>query len=722
MPEKVPIRFSILLLMFIWIGSVPEQGFAQNQVDFHTEIVPVLTKLGCNSGACHGAAVGRGGFKLSLYGSQPASDFRAITRDSKGRRIHRKDPLKSLLIRKPGGDIDHGGDQRFDISDPAGQRLIHWIEQGAALGRPNPLLDFDVGESPIQIANPGGVHAFRFHATFQDGSSRDVTAWTVLTSNDPSSVSIDPRSNRATIHRRGRHVVLARFLNRIAPIEILVPYYDSNSSIVQSRSENLVDRYIDQKLDQLNIPSSDQVDDAAFLRRLSLDLTGRLPTPDQREQFLADERTDKRSQLIDELLNEEAFTDFWTYQLATQLQIRSQPGDPKGAYVYHHWLRDQIKSKQSWNKIAREMLLAKGDSHLVGQANFYRTAGDARLQSEFVTEALLGVRLRCANCHDHPLDHWTQDDYHGLAAVFSQVRQSRFVQLNPAGENIHARTGKPAIPRIPGDSNIGLQETDVRVPLADWMLADSNPYFARAMVNRIWKSLMGRGLVEPLDDLRSTNPATHPELLQRLAEDFQSHGFQLRHSIGLICNSQAYQRSVGPPQNPEFHALYWGDAMIRPLQAEVLADSIGDVTGIWESYEGMPLTTRAIELHDPRVPAPSLDVLGRCSRDGSCAGDSAVSGGLASQLHLLNGPLVNQKISQPGSRLHTLIAAQASPEEIVSDVYRRALSREPNGEELEYWVNQMSSTKPGSRTRDRRQRWEDFVWSMLNSREFTTNH
>ncbi len=716
------IRSSAKIVTLICALLANQSTSAEDPIDFKSEVIPVLTRLGCNAGSCHGSAAGRGGFKLSLYGSQPSEDYRALVRDAKGRRINRNDPRKSLLLRKPGGDMDHGGQQRFDIDDPAGEILAKWIRQGANLNVETELKAFDVGDSTVELEKPGVEYAFQFLATFKDGKQRDVTRWTLLTSNDESSLSIKRDINRAKILRPGRHIVLARFMDQVTPVEILVPYYQSGESFVENEQWNRVDRFIFEKLDQLNVSKGAQLDDQAFLRRLSLDLTGRLPSPRQIEAFLADNAANKRSNLIAEWLSGQEFVDYWAYQIATQLRIRSQAADKIGARVYHDWLRDQIAEHKSWKVIASEMLLSVGDSHEFGPANFYRTTGDARLQSEFVTESLMGVKLRCANCHNHPLDHWTQDDYHGLAAIFAQVKQARVISLDPSGENIHARTGKPAVPRIPGEYFIESKDADIRVPLARWMLDDSNPYFAQAMVNRIWKSLMGRGLVEPVDDLRSTNPATHPELLAWLADDFVQHDFDLRHTIDLICNSLAYQRAIGSQDDPEFRRTYYADAMLRPLSAEVLADAICDVTGIWETYGDLPKGTRAIELYDSKIVSPTLDILGRCSRDESCESEPNVAGGLASRLHLLNGRLLNQRILDLDSSLQVMIRNENTTEQIVNFFYERAFSRWPRSEELMFWKSRIESEMGEVDPPERVQRLEDFVWSILNSREFTTNH
>lgn len=692
-------------------------GNASGQVDFKTELIPLFTRHGCNAGACHGSAAGRGGFKLSLYGSQPQEDYVAIALEGKGRRINRANAANSLLIRKPAGELEHGGNQLFDLSDEEVRLICNWIEQGATYDESSQLSTFDVGPQSLVIQHPNESHAFQFKATFSDGSSKNVTKWTVLTAEDPSSVKIDRSKNAAFIRRAGRHVLIARFLDQVQPIEVLVPF-ESETEHSYPVAQNFIDQLIDEKLDQLNLPPGQPIGDSEFLRRVSLDLTGRLPTLEQLETFLGDSSGDKRQRWIERLLVTEAFNDYWTHRLALQLRLRSRAKDQTGARVYHDWLRQAVAENRSWKEIASSLLLATGDSHQNGPANFYRTTNDARQQAEFVTESLLGVRLRCANCHDHPFDRWTQDDYHGLASVFATVNQSRFVTLDPHGENIHAKTGQPAVPRVPGEAFIRHAD-DLRIPFSKWAIDDGNPYFARSMVNRLWKALLGRGLVEPVDDLRSTNPATHPELLKKLADDFVTHQFDIRHTLKTICNSETYQRSVGSPDTPDLHRVFYANATIRRLSPEVLADSISDVIGVADSFPGQPANTRAVQLPDPNIPAQSLDVLGRCSREEPCENSSATASvGLATQLHLLNGELINQRITAPGSHYQRMLEQQSSVDEIVQFFYLKAFSRNPNEAEKGFWTEKLAADEPA----DQAAKFEDFVWSVLNSREFTTNH
>lgn len=713
-----------LATMLLSVAMLNANVSAQDSIDFRTQVLPVLTKLGCNAGSCHGSAAGRGGFKLSLYGSRAGEDFLAITRTAKGRRINQHDVLNSLFLRKPGGELEHGGDQLFDLDDDAAQVLVNWIRQGAKDNHTRKLRSFELGPSTIRVEELDSTHQFKFTAHFDDGTQEDVTPLTVLTANDPSSASIDSLTNQVIVHRRGRHILIARFLDVVKPIELIVPYQRTGKKITWMAGQNYIDDYIYSKLNQLGLATTGRCSDASFLRRISLDLTGRLPTVVQVKAFLSDESVTKRSKLIEKLLTSDAFTDYWTYRLATQLRIRSQGPDASGAKAYHNWIQTQIALNRSWKEIASAMLWSSGDSHLVGEANFYRTTRDPRLQAEFASEALMGVSLRCANCHSHPLDHWTQDDYHGLAAIFARTRQTRFVGPNPNGENIHPLTGRAATPRVPGVRDLE-ESDDPRRDFAEWLFETNNPYFAKAMVNRLWKALMGHGLVEPVDDLRNTNPATHPELLRKLAADFAVNNFDMRRTISLICNSQAYQRSLtSGTEDPALQAFYYGSAIAQPLAPEVLADAICDVTGVKEHFNGQSAGTRAIQLFDAKISSQSLDILGRCSRDQSCESDGGPgNGGLSTQLHLMNGQLINRKLASEKGRLRKLIKNFTSNDEILEEFYLLSFSRFPTNPEMDFWLKTIESgDKNNDDGKARLEQLEDFVWGLLNSKEFLLNH
>ena len=453
---------------------------------------------------------------------------------------------------------------------------------------------------------------------------------------------------------------------------------------------------------------------------MTLDLTGRLPAPGAVTAFLADSDANKRETLVDALLDSDEFNEYWTLQLAKLLRIHSEGGNTQGAFAYHQWLAQQIRERVGYDQIARSVILATGDSREVGPANFYRTVNSAGEQAEFMSELFMGARLRCANCHNHPLDKWTQDDYHGLAAIFAKIEANgQVIKVKPSGEVIHPATREKAVPRIPGDRFLPTDVTDGRLELVDWLTGVGNPYFAKAIVNRLWKAMMGRGLVEPVDDFRSTNPATHPELLTELADDFVAHGYDLRRTLKRIALSAAYARSANTlPQNATDDRFY-SHALQKPLESEVLADAISDVLGVPDVYGNEPEGTRAVSLFDPNTASDALDILGRCGRETSCESSAGATDGLQRKLHLFNGDLLNARISVPGSRLDRLVSIGKSPMEIVNEFYLAALSRHPTDTEQQFWEQHIDVNASAN---SQHAILEDIVWSLLTCNEFVMNH
>ena len=693
-------------------------GGGESTVDFDNEIMPVITKAGCNTGACHGAAIGRGGFKLSLYGGDPESDYRSIVLDLEGRRVNLARPDESLIVLKPTESIEHEGGYRLEDDGAGAELLLKWIQQGTPRFQKRRLTRFNVSPKSHVADRIDATLQLKGTAQFADGSHIDVTQWTVFTPEDPTTVEVDPETATAKILRRGRHIVVARYLDQVVPIEIIVPLSESTVDLSDEPRRNFIDESVLELLSTLRLPVSPEADDATFLRRVTFDLTGRLPSIELQDDFLSNESRQKRGELIDQLLTSEEFNEYWTWQLAKLLRIHSQPGDAQGARTYHEWLRKQIADGVPYDQFAREILMATGDTHQVGPANFYRTVGGAREQAEFASELFMGNRLRCANCHNHPFDRWTQDDYHGLAAIFAKLTRGRVIELTSRGKVTHPRTEEPAIPRIPGSEYLE-SHGDGREAFAIWLTDRQNPYFAKAFVNRLWKAMMGRGLVEPTDDLRATNPATHPALLDQLAEDFTEHNYDLRHTLRRIARSATYGRSARALPETIADDRYYSHALTRPLQPEVLADAISDITGIADQYGDQPLGTRAVALFDSNASSESLDILGRCSRAESCETGEEATGGLTRKLHLFNGPLINRRISDPHGRLAKLIAAGQTPDAIVDEFYRRALCRHPLRREKEYWSKHLAVANDPE---PQQEVLEDFVWSLLTCREFVTNH
>ncbi len=704
------IRSLTLLAMCCASGNV----VADERVDFTNDIVPVITKLGCNTGSCHGSAAGRGGFKLSLYGGDPASDFDAMVHQWEGRRVNIASPENSLILLKPTESIAHGGGYLIDEDSEAYRLLRTWIEQGPSNFSPRSLQQVRVSPSKVSNLGVGGSVELQVTASFDDETARDVTRWTVFSPEDDTSVSIDEDSHRLTVHRRGRHLVVARYLNQVIPIEIIAPLNDDFEAR-SVPSHNWIDDFVTERLNQMHLPASGQATDEQWVRRVSLDLTGRLP-------IASDVHPDglDRRQYLDRLMSSESFVEYWTFRIAKWLRVGSRSNDPLATHVYHEWLSYQLRDNVGYDEMVRSLLVSSGDTQQVGPANFYRTVAGPREQAELFSEVFMGSRLRCANCHHHPLDRWTQEDYHGLAAIFANVQMDQTVKVIAGGEVIHPATLEPAVVRIPGivDPLADNVAIDAREQLAGWLIDPNNPYFARVVVNRLWDAMMGRGIVDPPDDFRSTNPPTHPELLDALAHDFVDHGYSIRRTLRLIAESATYSRSSVAVDVNALDEAFYSRSLPRPLSAEVLADAISDVLGVALQYGDEPLGTRAVTLASPMVASKTLDILGRCSAMSTCESQRGGGGGLKQQLHLLNGELLNVRIDDPRGRLAMALRSSQDPMQIVEQFYFAALHRAPTGQEISRWQQALD----GAETKIQHEILEDFVWALLCCDEFITNH
>jgi hypothetical protein len=697
--------------------------------DFDTQVLPVLSRAGCNAGACHGAAAGRGGFKLSLFGGDPAADYRAIVHELEGRRVNLARPEQSLLVQKPTWQLDHEGGQRFEEDSEFARLFVDWIRAGAPRGAGPALVALHVDPQQATVEQVPAEVTLRATARLADGSSRAVDKLAVLTPADSAAIEIAGQG-RLRVLRPGRHAVVVRFLTHVVAVQITAPHSSPHAprEALISRSEkttvprsNWIDDEINATLTALRLTPAPRADDATLLRRATLDLAGRLPTSDRVREYLADEREGKFAAEVNRLLASPGFAEYWTYKYARWLRIQIHPNDEEGTKTFHAWLREQIESGRPLDEWTAEMITAGGDAHHHGPANFHRAAADARGEAEYVTESLLGVRLRCANCHNHPLDQWTQDDYHGLAAIFAGLERGPMVALKAGGEVIHPATGQAAVPRIPGERFLS-GEGDHRQMLADWITSKDHRRFAKAQVNRLWQALFGRGLVEPIDDLRDTNPATHPTLLDRLAEDFIEHDCDLRHTLRVLANSAAYQRSSRPLAGAVRDDRYYSHALRRPLAAEVLLDAIGDAVGAPSRFvdlrgEPVPGQPRAISLYAPHLASSVLGPLAQCDRRANCVvdGPAPTLDDLDVQLHWINGPLVNSRLTHADSELARLARTNLSTRKLLDEYYLRTLSRLPSAEEVEFWLPKLRGTS-------RHKKCQDLAWALLSCREFVTNH
>ena len=693
---------------------------------FVDDIVPILAKTGCSTGACHGANAGRGGFRLSLLGYEPDSDWTAITRHAAGRRISRSSPDDSLLLRKATGTMPHGGGARFSPDSVEHRTLRDWIAAGA----PGPTESDAVVALQVQpstrLLAVGESQQFRVVATTRSGKIRDVTARTLFGSADGGLLTVD-KDGKATSVAPGEGAVVVRYGGAFTVARTTTPFGPPRTPAPAS---NPIDRLVNQKAASLGLEPGPLCSDDEFLRRASLDIAGRLPTPQQVREFLADNSPDKRARLTDRLLASPDYVDHWTLKWADLLRVAKKTLFPKGVDAYHGWIKDAVARNRPWDQVCRELLTSTGSAYQVGPVNFlragtemYQPTADPRDLGEATAQTLLGVRLQCARCHNHPYEKWTQDQFLQLSAFFARLEskpgaepQEQVVGVNTWGEIWHPRGTGRVLPAaldakpLPAD-----HAADRRIALADWMTAPGNPFFAKLLANRLWKHYVGRGLVEPVDDFRVTNPSTNDPLLEHLANDLRTHGYDLRHTMRQIVLSDTYQRSSRSTPRTARDTRYHTRFLPRRLAAEPLLDAIGDATGTREAFDGYPAGTRALQLKETSVASAFLDAFGRPPRHTTCECERSNEPSVGQALLLLNSPIVQAKLGATGGRVRTLLERGAKPGEIVEELTLATLGRRPSVSEIERGTAWLAKGK------DKSAAAEDLLWALLNSKEFVFN-
>jgi hypothetical protein len=704
-------------------------------VSFRYDVLPILSRAGCNQGTCHGNGEGRGGLKLSLKGEDPVGDFDILIRQGGGRRVNRVEPGGSLLLRKATAAMPHGGGRRFPADSPEYALLARWIAEGARDDAPEAprLVKLELTPREAVLTEPARLQRLGVRARFSDGSLRNVAPLAVYNAGDP----------LVQVSEDG----LVRFDNS-ADVAVLVRYADQMENVrltyVPARRsfawkpvppQNWVDEVNFRRLKLLRLQPSEVAPDSVFLRRAYLDALGVLPTPAETRAFLQDQTPDKRSRLIEALLQRPEFDDFWTMKWGDVLRLEERTLDPKGSAAYRQWIRDSIAGKKPLDQFARELLTATGSTYANPPANYYRRTRTALELAENTAQVFMGTRMLCAKCHNHPFERWKQDDYYTLAAFFARVdrkgeftRKDRFDLHELIGEETIGvaekgsvelpRTGRPAPARIyaPGQAGSDTPPVaagqDPRVVFADWLTRPDNPFFARAAVNRIWFHLMGRGLVDPVDDLRESNPAANPELLDRLAADFRANGYDLRHVVRTVMNSRTYQLSAEPNVTNADDDRFFSRALPQRLGAEVLLDAVSQVLEAPERFAGYPDGTRAVNLIPVKQRHPFLKLFGQPQRESVCECERAGETTLGQSFALISGELVHAKLKVPGNRVGRLLAAGAPDAEIIGELYLAAYSREPTSPERDQALAYLRGKK------DRREALEDLAWALVNSKEF----
>jgi len=712
-------------------SAITLEGRVLRSWDFGQDIVPILTRSGCNTGSCHGRADGQNGFHLSLFGYDPAGDYVALTRDGGQRRLSRFAPQESLFLAKATGRVAHGGGARFLVQSPDYETLLAWLRDGAQerAGKTHgDLVKVTVDPSLARQKEPG-PRQIRVSAHFKDGHERDVTRLASFRVNDDSAAAVT-QQGRALLKTRAETDVIVRYQSQIMNVRLsAVINPDLKFDFSQVKRRNFIDDELFKRLESLKVPPSPPASDAAFLRRVSLDLTGEQPAPDEVRQFLADHDPDKRIKLIDRLLAKPEFVLFWRIKLGDLLQI-SSARQGNGAYRYQAWIDNCLSKNRPWDGVVRTLLTALGDPNDLetgGPVNYAMDSLEANVAAELTAQRFLGLRLRCAQCHNHPFDIWTQDDYFGLAAFFAKVQRGgrgmmaarATITINPQGQILHLRTKQPASPRLlDGKPVTTAGKDDPRKALAAWITAPDNPYFARAVSNWVWAQLFGKGLVDPADDMSRANPPVHPELLDALARHFIAKKFDLRDLIRTIASSETYGFSSSPVAGNKQDTRLFSHQITRPLTAHQMADALAQATDVPNRFENDAARgyRRAIEVADPTKSSTILDTFGRCARTDTCATTPAPPLSLRQALLLIGGDVIETKVTSLNGYLTSALKLELEPEELVENLYYRTVCRPPTAEELSHWAAELKGAS------SRKDAAEDLFWSLLNSREFAFNH
>ncbi|MDB5336116.1 MAG: Protein of unknown function (DUF1553)/Protein of unknown function [Planctomycetaceae bacterium] len=714
-------------------GSAVGGAVRTAPIEFTRDVLPALTKAGCNSGACHGSFQGRGGFQLSLLGFDAAFDYDVLTKASRGRRLNAGIPERSLLLLKPTGAMPHGGGRRIAPDSEVAAIIKTWISQGMAGPRPDDLrglsLKVEPSELTIRVKAEGAAAeptVLKVVASFADGSSRDVTKWASYDIREKLTAEVS-RLGTVTAHRPGKTAVQVKYLGQVAAVSVSVPYAAPSS--FEFPVQNFIDELAVVEWKRLGAKPAPLADDATFLRRVYLDLIGTLPTPAEVRKFLADTSATKRSQVIDELLARPEYVDFWSLRMADLLRAHRRYLGDKGLASFSGWIRQSVRENKPLDQLTRELLTSQGNLFTNGPVGYYFIDEKVEDLAETTSQVFLGVRLQCTRCHHHPNEVWSQEDYYGLAAFFTRLETkdsgtqgSKFggpKSLRPsAKENPNRKPLLTVAPRLFGEPVLPADATsaDPRQKLAEWITKPDNPFFARNFTNRYWQALLGRGLVEPVDDMRATNPAAFPALLDALAKDFAAHHFDAKYLLRTICNSRVYQ--LAPELNPQqdVDGLLFTHRIPKRLSAEVLLDGINQLTGSSEVFEGQPVGTRAIALPDPTIVSHFLSTFGRPLRNSPCDCARGASLDLSQALHLANSTALHEKVVSSTGRLATSLKAGQTDDQIVEELYLGALGRLPA--DIERQAVRESLAEGTSRD----ETWQDVLWALINCSEFVFNH
>jgi uncharacterized protein DUF1549/uncharacterized protein DUF1553/Big-like domain-containing protein len=712
---------------------------------FRNDVLPVMTKMGCNSGPCHGAAAGKNGFKLTLRGYDPVVDYYTLTHQANARRTDRMEPARSLILLKPTLTLPHGGGRRFDVDSPEYKVIAGWLAQGMPAPQESDPLVTDIRVSPGEASlRTGAEQQLIVTAIYSNGNTKDVTRWAKFDSGDEGVASVDANGH-VVMRGYGEAPVTVWYQSHVTFSRLRIPFPHRLEQVVFTKAprNNSIDDAILKHLAVLHIPPSPPASDAEFLRRAYLDAAGILPSPADVDAFLKDASPDKRNRLIDSLMKRPEFVDYWAYKWSDLLLVSSNHLSSDEMWSYYNWIRESVASNKPWNKFAAQIVTATGNTLQNGAANYWLIHRDPLDTSENMAQAFMGINISCAHCHNHPLAKWTQKDYYGMANLFARVRLKTFapsgfrtavgplfndvtVYSAPTGEFMDDRLMIPLPPK-PLDAAALSSEApgDTRQYFAKWLTSPENPFFARNIVNRVWRNFMGRGLIEPVDDLRDTNPATNEDLLNALVKDFIAHDYDVDYLIRTIMQSATYQTSSRPLKENADDDKYGSHYLIKRLPAEVLLDAYSQITQVPEKFEGYPAGMRGMQLPDTAVKSYFLTSFGRPVRQQTRESERTSVPTITQALHIINGDTLNNKLRAPGSSVDMLIHLGFSNEQIVDYLYLTSFSRHPTDSEnssLTQALNLAEKEKIAGVDDPRRAALIDLSWALLTSKEFMFNH
>ena len=698
---------------------------------FRNNVIPVLTKVGCNQGACHGALAGKNGFKLTLRGYDPDVDYDTLTRQSVARRVSLEDPASSLMLLKPTFTIPHGGGKRFTTDSIEYRILSEWIAEGAP--PPNPkdpeITGLEVFPATATLTT-GAEQQLVVRAKYANGRVEDVTHWVKYSSNNEGVASVDD-NGRVKMNGPGEAAVTLWYSSRVLYSRLTVPFPNQLASDAYSKfpRHNYIDDLVLEKLKKLNIAPSGECDDSTFIRRAYLDAAGILPSAEEVETFLADKSPAKRGALVDSLMKRDEFVDYWAYKWSDLLLVSSKRLNSTAMWSFYDWIRASVKQNKPWNEFAKEIFTSSGSSRQNGALNYFVLHKDPIDLAETSTEAFLGQRITCARCHNHPLEKWTQKQYYQMVNLFTRVGikngnepGDNVVFAKTSGDIMHPRLLKPLDPTPLDGKSIPLDAPiDRRIAFDDWLISPQNPYFARSLVNRVWANFMGRGIINPVDDTRATNPASNEDLIAALSKDFVDHHYDVNYLVRTIMNSGAYQLSSEANASNQSDNIFYSKYIIKRLPAEVILDAYSQVTGVPTRYSGYPAGTRALQLPDTQVVSQFLTVFGRPARAVCDAAERSVDPTIAQALHVINGDTLNKKLSDPEGYAELFLKLGLSDSKILDHVYLTAFSRYPSQPEKTELMAALAKSHGGPKEA-REQALQDMMWSLLTSKEFLFNH